>query len=353
MNFKEKADIWGESFRNWGGVNDKKLLWRANLYIDETLNEDGTASGNADWNNLNQWNSTDNEWRGTGNGGQIDIQEWTRYDFTPDVPIYDSVAYSHGCADSPADFNLDMIDQRDTIRAWYTVNPIQDNSTLTNTLKVWDNTLAPNGVWGISEDNATINYRFGIPVTGSDAYDYIILDTNNDDTNEEYYPYTPGFSSKKNNDDNNYESVHTCYSAGVDCSSFIQRCSSYLDNQYDANTIAELRNVWNNSYPSSNRPLEGEGGLLNSSWLISDTNLIVPGDIIYITGLNVDQSRWWHFGIIDKINNIGINRQITSNNVFIIEATGYGMKVRKNRTWYSLDNISGVTLCEIRRLKTN
>jgi len=42
MNFKETADFLDENAGIWVGVSDKKLLWRANLYIDERKNEDGT-----------------------------------------------------------------------------------------------------------------------------------------------------------------------------------------------------------------------------------------------------------------------------------------------------------------------
>ncbi|MBN2535281.1 MAG: hypothetical protein JXB88_20545 [Spirochaetales bacterium] len=47
-------------------VYDKRLLWRANLYVDETLNENGTYTGNPDWNDLNPWlgnTQNPNEWR--------------------------------------------------------------------------------------------------------------------------------------------------------------------------------------------------------------------------------------------------------------------------------------------------
>ena len=46
-------------------VYDKKLLWRANLYIDERYFDDGktcTESNIKDWNDVNPWNSIDNKW---------------------------------------------------------------------------------------------------------------------------------------------------------------------------------------------------------------------------------------------------------------------------------------------------
>jgi hypothetical protein len=94
------------------GVYDHKLLWRANLFLDEGAN---------DWNNLNPWYQPDsgqpdyNDWgisQADGadvNGGQITLHSFTRY--WDNVTIDNAVAYSWGCCDSPFDFNDDMEDQ--------------------------------------------------------------------------------------------------------------------------------------------------------------------------------------------------------------------------------------------------
>ena len=252
-----------------------------------------------------------------------------------------------------------MIDQRNAVRAWYTVNPIAGNPTLTNTLKNWNTTLAPNNTWGIPESNASVNYRFGITGLVNFVYSSLNLDKNNDGQNEQYFSYTPGFTSKKVNRDT-YAAVHTCYSAGLDCSAFVQRCASYNGTTYDdydtnygddaMNRIPEIRNTWSTTYPAANRRLEGEG-LRTCSWLVEETECIVPGDILYVTGYNQSGSRWWHFGIVNKIL-ISEERLIYPRNVWIIESAGVYMKVMNSRSWEIISRIGGVTLCEIRRLKS-
>ena len=84
---------------------DKKLLWRANLYVKDT------SDGGRDWNDTHRW-VAGNEWNrtesgATGDGGQvIDIAEFTNW---PDnARVSGSVCYSWGNEDTPFEFNQHM-----------------------------------------------------------------------------------------------------------------------------------------------------------------------------------------------------------------------------------------------------
>ena len=170
-------------------VYDKKMLWRANLYVDETLNEDGSVSNKQDWNNLNPW-IYDNNWNiiSTGYklsitdqfqlvateenlsafinhndnivngkkmftalnvvaGGQIvKISPWTRFDSTGSPlrsaggDVYDSIAYDTGGKDSPADYNLTLIEQQQAMR----VNKTPEGYQLKEIITSWPNLTESN-----------------------------------------------------------------------------------------------------------------------------------------------------------------------------------------------------------------
>jgi hypothetical protein len=354
MKLQERVFYVDEIAQKRESVNDKKLLWRANLYMDEGAN---------DWNNLNPWDDlVNNDWyvsQADGadvNGGQIPLHSFTRY--WDNVTIENAVAYSWGCCDSPFDFNDDIGDQINTIQAWYTANPIAGDSTLTNQLQNWNTGIAPDNSFGYTDDgnnandfdNYLVNYRFGEPV--ADSHDYTALEITVNNITDTYYPYTPGFSSllRWGMDENNYAAVSTCYSAGADCSAFVQRCASYNGNNYDAPDIVETRNTWSDHYPGDDRPLIA-GGFENASWMIADNDddtwidLLVPGDII----IKEDPTWGWHMGLIGKIN-FTSNRQIAITEVFIIEAFGVDLKVtaiRNLETWQQ----RGRTYWHIKRLK--
>ena len=113
------GDVWSEE-KDYIAVYDKKLLWRANLYIRE-------GEGN-DWNDIHPWNAPEsgyydekvwygiNEWKGNGNGGQTEICSWTRW--SDDESVIDSVAYGWGCDDSVKDFNDELNEQREAAKTY-------------------------------------------------------------------------------------------------------------------------------------------------------------------------------------------------------------------------------------------
>ena len=87
--------------------NCKKMLWRANQYIDEPE----ARLQNLDWNNAHPWNTNDstidwygiNDWLSDEKGGQIPIQGWTRWNDS--IEVNGSVAYGWGCNDTIMEFN--------------------------------------------------------------------------------------------------------------------------------------------------------------------------------------------------------------------------------------------------------
>lgn len=93
-------------------VYDKKMLWRANLYIDEGVGKD--------WNDAFPWNDpANNEWfvsKADGanvDGGQIKIMPHTS--LYQNTLISDSVAYSTGGLDSFDVYNNKMASQQEAI----------------------------------------------------------------------------------------------------------------------------------------------------------------------------------------------------------------------------------------------
>jgi len=172
---------------NFMDVYDHKLLWRANLYLDETKNPATGAviPGAVDWNNANPWTfQQGNEWdkfwdapdgeveqSGPNNGGQCPINPWTR-PYDPDstnftYPIqteYASVAYTELGRDTPFDFNADLNDQKNAIKIY-------------GGLPTYTSTLAPtNGDWLTYIDHTKL-------------YNGVAVNT------AQYFPYRPVFSS--------------------------------------------------------------------------------------------------------------------------------------------------------------
>ena len=131
MELQERVLFADEIAQKRESVNDKKLLWRANLFIDE---------GAGDWNNVNSWDDdAANDWyvsQANGadvNGGQIAIHSFT------DIfnrQINNAVGYSYGCTDTVDFFNFELEEQRAARRA-QSGNPNLQETTAAN--NNWDN----------------------------------------------------------------------------------------------------------------------------------------------------------------------------------------------------------------------
>jgi hypothetical protein len=123
---------------------DKKMLWRANLYIAET--------GGADWNDVHPWNAPAdgvatvstpkwwsvgwgvNEWNNPSlayigvAGGQVFSLPTTKWMYSfanhTEQITSNAVSYDHQGWDSPESFRTKLTDQAKLLNQWYTINGI-------------------------------------------------------------------------------------------------------------------------------------------------------------------------------------------------------------------------------------
>jgi len=309
------------------------MLWRANEYIDEARNEDGTFNGTADWNDLNPWTSAQgNEWdinypvlsasdpdyirQNHVDGGQFNIKPWTRpYDvnnleFFPQnqTTVFNAVAYSGGCADTIMDFNVDLDFQSDALTA---------SGQPTGRV---NKTLAPGLDWD--------GYISGNLVAGSNPADWTAPVI----AKQTRYPYRPVLTSVVVRNYNGvvlgYGTNQLGYSSGVDCYGHLQRVASYNGNPYRLRDFSAAENGGDGNrleWGQDNANLyESLVGIKADSWLIEGLttaninnqdgprNLIVPGDIITMDG---------HVAVISKVEFNAGTRVINPTLVTVIECT--------------------------------
>jgi len=226
-------------------VYDHKMLWRANLYIDE---------GQGDWNNLHSWDSVDNDWNYSfdgktfteGDGGQnLSFRNENRITPLRQSGIVSQVSYDYPDAsrtisnsvDSPFDFFYKMYSQQhyliddyedcpdnDQIELWAKKqeNPLleEERNVTASELKDWGSLYAPIG----NGNSHWMNY-------GKESADF-----------SEYDPYLPGlgllhhsrshvFDSQKDWF-NSMNAAVSHYSAGADCVGFVLGASEYEDAPY-------------------------------------------------------------------------------------------------------------------------
>ena len=310
-------------------VYDKKMMWRAQLYIDERINEDSTPSGDNDWNDLNPWTSAQgNQWDTLGNGEQCELSAWTRWN--DGVNIFNTTAYGWGCADSVADFKADLEEQKNALTAYYSdennekYGENNPHPSEHRDWSPWNHTYAP-GEEGIDRWH---NYLFGIYNSDHGTYDAL--------PGFEDQPYMPGLSTWKRFDEEdqyNYVPSDVKRSAGVDCVGFVQRCASYDGNPYEADDINE-RCIWGGGMPARIAFSSDQ-----YSWFIDNRNLLIPGDVLILPG---DPG---HIAMVLKIvylansRIIALNDNGTSDGVFVIEATkgdDEQWMVLNSQTWQDL-----------------
>jgi hypothetical protein len=339
-----------------GLVYDHKMLWRANLYIDE----------NDDWNDEHRWDSADNEWNkvysfqqnGFNLGNLVDgtgEQDMTPHSFSwscGNATINNTVSYDYNGQDSPFVFNNKMDQQKKWLGLYFNsqnqrfenplVNDTQDNS--------YSSTIAPSETYKnyifvneypYSNPSAKAGHRQGQDNPWAPDDDNL---TNSqvprtiDDIS--CYPYLPGFNCSQHvytdseDDDNIVDSIdwnslvdlsnHAGKGAGTDCLSFIQRSASYTGNNYTWTVNFPLGenegNIWwdderhsnirfpstanNYSYEIESRPV------INQE--LPDLKRVVPGDIVFYTG---------HIMIVNKIDIDGDRSDIQMEDIHLIEAT--------------------------------
>jgi hypothetical protein len=310
-------------------VYDTKLLWRANLHIDErkfreTNNwdtdranidnikanwtweqltpDDQEALGNLDWNNRNPWTSPEgNIWDTLGNGHQIDIKPWTRFHcfantitgefYLQDGPglqswgggtVYNATAYSWACVDSVFHFNEDMRNQAQALGR----NPDAEGSTLATQLPAQNN----NNIW----------------------LNYISIGANG---------YVPGYSFYRNKLYNMTASDQH-HSAGSDCDSFIYMSASYGDTFYQIH-VPDERETTASALPLHSR----RTGSITSGYPIPSMDYLVPGDIVEFPG------HWAMVLYVNRNPNPLNPEEGIENRITLIEATDWGnMRIMNEHT---------------------
>jgi len=278
-------------------VYDKKLLWRANLYIDEGAN---------DWNELNPWNAHPTiddgvkipfKLAGKEYPNGIDgycfygRNEWNRgYAFTPEfsesaLPASEfpgrqgivpkpytwrdgidynkkSVAYSINCHDSPFEFNNKMDHQKAVLNYKFFLNVAPYSASGGNNLTSWTEYYAPkNQYLNPATFASPAPSQWATPAAPNRWYNYahsssIAVNSFTGPSplaNGTYYPYMPGFASEWYRVAPASVVWNTAMNkaAGVDCTGIVQRSGSYEGAKYTYQKLAAYD--WNEPDPGKNR----------------------------------------------------------------------------------------------------
>lgn len=266
---------------------DKKCLWRANLYYNDSF----PGNNVIDWNEVHPWDSNDNEWNkkfdsrsdinnmgglACGDGGQtVEFMQFSSYRTDGDN-VCDTVSYDYNINgiqawDSPFDFNYKLFSQMKATAQHFSrecennsklndpyhssnysssvekaIFPIDSTSfmdgsktTILN-LSVWESTSAPDNLWKFYWKDGSF------------------LD---------YVPYVPGLGFHEYSKGKSFFSMHTREtsdllkklqfpagkSAGTDCLGFVQRATSYDGNKYawNVNSILPRDRAERNHDPDS------------------------------------------------------------------------------------------------------
>ena len=362
-------------------VYDSKLLWRANLYIDD---------GAQDWNNTHPWNAPPgdpsnpnnvpvggvpswwsaawgyNEWNrqdpGTayvqdftklpaGDGRQVvTFAPWTRYNgdlsgdtgsdaykadwFHADIPavVSEAVAYNSGSPDSPFEFNRKLYEQRYYAQAQSTTaDPpagVAGARTEWRNYKPNDSTYSRIDVGGgNAELMALKNSAPTRTINGVTAT---------------VYPYRPTYAAVEMFQFHTYNSSsHQFVSTGIDCNDFVCRASVYAGNPYVMNQhltdhgitwpgqeagvlqpIADLQSTYTWEIMTNTKGLDQ----LKDFTLPQAVSHLVPGDIITMRdpGPPVE---WAHVAIVQNIGDMDGDGLISTKEITLIEsASGWGSK---------------------------
>ena len=212
-------------------VYDKKMLWRANLYI---------AEEDSDWNDVNPW-VKGNEWNKTydgitlgsspADGGQVvtfqpytpvrsrDKSNWAG-NFYKDRVAYDYEMGNALALDSPFDFVKKLQIQKENLKSYYTANPgsvlpYPSRGLTPDILQNWSTTKAPNNRWQNYTKEPSGNNQAYLPGKG-------------------FYNYVPKHDTLEPGLPNNYSDagLGQALSAGVDCVGFAQRAAGYEGSTY-------------------------------------------------------------------------------------------------------------------------
>jgi hypothetical protein len=224
-------------------VYDKKLLWRANLYIEQKE----SALGNIDWNNAhpwtgeegfgaNEWNIPDAGYSGQSGGQVVSLPffTWPGYanqsnanldgeGILPRRSFQGSmVSYDYWGTDTPADFRTKLLQQKTFLGRLYNAQGVFLNNWanigIPETSQQWGQTYAPT--------TSVTNYHNYVKVTDrpkqsqSDFPHQVTIEQQGQIGG---YPYIPGFSFwyDHRNGGNNWDVSYAA--AGLDCVAFVHR----------------------------------------------------------------------------------------------------------------------------------
>ncbi|MDA3849996.1 MAG: hypothetical protein PF447_01860 [Spirochaetaceae bacterium] len=335
------------SFSDSTIVYDHKMLWRANLYIDET----------DDWNDEHRW-VEGNEWNhdidgNVGDGGQvIDLADspWTRFYLAGSLfsnattRVENRLPYTSGGSDTPFSM-MEKLESQRVLLEHYMQEPLLGVFTGGGPNTTWPEPVAPGSFVSpfiADNSNSWNNYL----KTG----DQLTID------GTITYPYRPSYSSVAGIV-STYQSSQVEQSIGADCSGFIQRCASYINSPYLSGStnrdnsddyITDLADVdlWpGTNYELCKKRLEGVTGIDNASYEIPERIYLVPGDILKMNG---------HVVIVQDI--IYDDNNITNDDILVIEAAGTGTEwtIDKTRSYSSLlDYIDYYGVPVLKRLNVN
>jgi hypothetical protein len=338
--------------KDYIAVYDKKMLWRANLYIDE---------GDSDWNNENPWDAllAKNDWNKDENGNLVtgdragkqvvDIRPWTKSNTgymqelkggTTTITVTDALPYGWCGVDEPFSTSAKLFEQKALLGAKFDSKGDLLPNPIGNAV-AWSSTLAPKKSWTNYVDStvATIN-------------------------NVEYHSYRPGYSTERrfgtigqNNFDAN-ENQLVRESIGMDCSGFLTKSVSYPGNNYAvpdlpllADTWTTRNSTWSNGHRATNE-LKPEAN--QYTWLIWSHDIrsdltqypqegdetipssvpLEPGDLMFI--YDGDRVTTNHVAIVQDVRRQA-DGSIKFSDVTLIEAaSGYNRqyKVLNKQTFW-------------------
>jgi hypothetical protein len=333
-------------------VYDKKLLWRANLYLDE---------GDDDWNITHPWNNADNEWNKVytfqQNGynfngflapaaNQSGRQVLTPYSFTwmRDNNYSGTVAYEFNGQDNPFEFNFKMDNQQRILKCYYEVNGkfkgtqgpielIQGTWAIPNPLPnpPWTDYTAPGKlisdnplVFNPLRDHSSYMHPYEYPHGyGNQDPDARKINTSDPLTANNYRPYVPALSMSyypQNGGILVNDGHFAGWSAGTDCVAFVEKSAGYSGSPYTWFNIAGRRLgtcLWGDSRGATQYPhIDG------ACWTIShnidipeNLDKVVPGDILYY-GTN-------HIALVRSIEYEANSRTTLTTKIYLIESV-YG-----------------------------
>lgn len=242
------------AIKNRIAVYDHRLLWRANLYIqeqDDVADFDGTRALDptfqyTDWNDRHPW-TEGNEWNRAydydnltnnvfnmedfevGNGGQVlELYSYTwKHWFGNNTTQDNRVAYDYWGQDSPLEYNYKMDNQKKLLEYYYDRQSNyypegrenEDPVPLAYNLYTAPGNNKYHYLYGPEEGNYTTNQQIRSLNSGSISIDNVI-----------YHPYVPGVSNTFG--DGAWPENIASFAAGLDCTGFVSRAMSYPDSNY-------------------------------------------------------------------------------------------------------------------------